>query len=43
LNDPAALPRLREMLQDNRRSNFGEQVTVAEAARRAIARISGPG
>ena len=35
-----ALPRLRELLQDNRRSNFGERLTVAEAARHAIAIIS---
>jgi HEAT repeat protein len=36
-----ALPRLRELLHDTRRSNFGNRVTVAEAARRAIAVISG--
>ena len=35
-----ALPRLKELLQDKRRSSFGERVTVAEAARRAIANIS---
>ena len=32
-----ALPRLRELLKDERRSNFGDQTTVADAARRAIA------
>ncbi|HEX6976491.1 MAG TPA: HEAT repeat domain-containing protein [Vicinamibacterales bacterium] len=32
-----ALPRLRELLQDHRPSNFGTQTTVAEAARHAIA------
>ncbi len=40
LNAREALPRLRELLQDNRRSNFGERTTVAEAARHAIAIIS---
>ena len=35
-----ALPRLRELLQDDRRSNFGDGTTVAEAARHAIAVIS---
>ena len=35
-----ALPRLRELLQDDRRSNFGDRTTVAEAARHAIATIS---
>jgi HEAT repeats/PBS lyase HEAT-like repeat len=40
LNAREALPRLRELLQDNRRSNFGERTTVAEAARHAIATIS---
>jgi HEAT repeat protein len=41
LNAREALPRLRELLQDTRRSNFGDRLTVAEAARRAIAVISG--
>jgi HEAT repeat protein len=40
LNARAALPNLRELLQDNRKSNFGDLTTVAEAARRAIATIS---
>ena len=35
-----ALPRLRELLHDARTSNFGNQTSVAEAARRAIAVIS---
>jgi HEAT repeat protein len=35
-----ALPRLRELLQDNRRSNFGDRTTVAQAAERAIAILS---
>ena len=35
-----ALPRLRTLLQDTRRSNIGGQVSVADAARRAIAVIS---
>jgi HEAT repeat protein len=35
-----ALPRLRQLLEDNRRSNFGDRTPVAEAARRAIAVIS---
>lgn len=40
LNAREALPRLRELLQDNRRANFGGQTTVAEAAKHAIAVIS---
>ena len=40
LNAREALPRLRELLQDTRRSNFGDRATVAAAARRAIAVIS---
>jgi hypothetical protein len=40
LNARAALPRLRELVQDDRKSNFGLRTTVAEAARRAIATIS---
>jgi hypothetical protein len=35
-----ALPRLRELLQDDARSSFGSRLSVAEAARRAIAVIS---
>jgi hypothetical protein len=37
LNARAALPKLRQLLRDHRRSNFGGLTTVAEAARRAIA------
>jgi hypothetical protein len=40
LNARDALPRLQELLQDTRKSNFGNGVSVAEAARRAIAVIS---
>jgi hypothetical protein len=40
LNAREALPRLRELLQDTRRSTFGNGTSVAEAARRAIAVIS---
>jgi HEAT repeat protein len=40
LTAPEALPRLRELLQDNRRANFGDRTTVAEAARHAIAVIA---
>jgi HEAT repeat protein len=36
-----ALPVLQTLLQDTRRSNFGELMTVADAARRAVAVISG--
>jgi hypothetical protein len=36
-----ALPKLRELLNDTGPSNFGEMLTVAEAARHAIAVISG--
>jgi HEAT repeat protein len=42
LNAREALPRVRALLQDSRRSNFGDQTTVAEAARHAIAVISQP-
>ena len=35
-----ALPRLRQLLRDDRRSNFGDRTTVADAARRAIVVIS---
>ena len=37
-----ALPKLQELLRDNRRANFGDRTTVAEAARRAITVISLP-
>jgi len=40
LNAREALPKLRELLEDNRKSNFGDLTTVAEAARHAIAAIS---
>ena len=40
LNAREALPRLRELLKDSRRSNHGGRTTVAEAARHAIAVIS---
>ena len=40
LNAREALPRLRQLLQDNRSSNFGDQTTVAQAAERAIAVLS---
>ena len=40
LKSRAALPRLRALLQDARRSNFGDRESVADAARRAIAAIS---
>jgi len=36
-----ALPHLRSLLTDNARSNFGARVSVAEAARAAIATITG--
>ena len=36
-----ALPRLRSLLTDNARSNFGSSVSVADAARAAIAAITG--
>jgi HEAT repeat protein len=35
-----ALPRIRQLLQDDRRSTFGDRTTVADAAKRAIAIIS---
>ncbi len=35
-----ALPRLRELVKDDRRSRFGNQTTVAEVARHAIAVVS---
>lgn len=34
-----ALPRLRQLLSDNEKSNFGAMVPVAEAAREAIAKL----
>lgn len=37
-----ALPRLEQLLQDQRTSNFGDLLSVADAARRAIATISAP-
>jgi HEAT repeat protein len=40
LNAREALPRLRQLLQDNRSSNFGDRTTVAQAAERAIAMLS---
>jgi HEAT repeat protein len=40
LNAREALPTLRELLQDDSRSNFGDRPTVAEAAKRGIAVIS---
>lgn len=40
LNAREALPRLRQLLQDNRSSNFGDRTTVAQTAERAIAMLS---
>jgi HEAT repeat protein len=40
LNAREALPRLRELLEDARKSNYGDGTSVAEAARRAIAVIT---
>jgi hypothetical protein len=40
LNAREALPRLRQLLQDDRKSNFGDRTTVADAAKRAIAVLS---
>ena len=40
LNAREALPRLRELVQDTRKSNIGDRTTVAEAAKRAIAVVS---
>lgn len=42
MHTQAALPKLRELLQDDRKSNFDHRTTVAEAARHAIATISQP-
>jgi hypothetical protein len=39
LNASEALPRLISLLDDHRASNFGAQVTVADAARAAIAKL----
>ena len=39
LNANEALPRLVSLLDDNRRSNFGAQVSVADAAKAAIAKL----
>ncbi len=39
LNASEALPRLRQMVDDPERANFGKQQSVAEAARDAIAKI----
>lgn len=41
MNAVEALPRLRELLLDERRSNFGNRTTVGEAAKHAIVVISG--
>lgn len=40
LNAREALPKLRELLSDDRRANFGQQQSVADAARHAIAVLS---
>ena len=40
LNAPEALPRLQALLEDHRQTNFGNPITVAQAAQRAIATIS---
>jgi hypothetical protein len=40
LNAHEALPRLRELLQDTRTSRLGAPITVADAARHAIAVLS---
>jgi HEAT repeat protein len=42
LNAREALPVLRELLRDNRRSNFGDLITVGDAAKHAIAVIESP-
>jgi hypothetical protein len=39
LNAKEALPRLVPLLDDHRRTNFGAQVSVADAARAAIAKL----
>jgi hypothetical protein len=43
LNAREAAPRLKELVKDDAMARFGDPVTVAEAARRAIASISGRG
>jgi hypothetical protein len=40
LNAREALPALRELVRDTRKSSFGNRTTVAEAARHAIAVVS---
>jgi HEAT repeat protein len=40
MNAVEALPRLHELLLDNRRASFGDRTTVGEAARHAIAALS---
>ena len=39
LNAKEALPRLTSLLADQRKSNFGAQVSVAQAAEAAIAKL----
>ena len=39
LDAKEALPRLRSLLDDTEKSRFGDQVSVADAARAAIARL----
>jgi HEAT repeat protein len=39
LNAKDTLPSLRALLDDNARSDFGEQLSVAEAARKAIIKL----
>ena len=39
LNAKEAVPRLISLLDDHRKSNFGAQVSVAEAAKAAIAKL----
>jgi HEAT repeat protein len=39
LNAKEAVPRLISLLDDHRKSNFGATVSVAEAARAAIAKL----
>jgi hypothetical protein len=39
LNAREALPRLISLLDDHRTSNFGAQVSVADAAKAAIAKL----
>jgi HEAT repeat protein len=39
LNARGALPRLISLLDDHRKSNFGAQVSVADAAKAAIAKL----